>query len=244
VRSTDASLSVETADPEQNTSKGSGHTLSLFPVYLPFQSCFNFGQRELLDVMQNHNWDCPESAELNTWAAEFQKRPEIFATRKGDTSKPLSVLFSSIAAIRHTAVHRLGISAKTVEEFIIDAESLADLLGSEAQLKSLIKLRQDTQKMIEELERNKNLLSSKLTDTLETIAAQRAELDRLEEAAIAEMIKEDSQYQAFAGIKLDQAIASSDENDLTVILTKPESNFDGGYIESFEDFGESSWVLA
>lgn len=102
------------------------------------------------------------------------------------------------------------------------------------------KLPQDTQSAIDELERNKHILRSKLEDTLKRIAAQRAELDRLEEAAVTEMVKEDSEYQGFAGTNLEQAIESSDADLLTAAALEEETCSEMNDTDSVEDFGESS----
>ncbi|KAB5516962.1 hypothetical protein GE09DRAFT_1159085 [Coniochaeta sp. 2T2.1] len=112
---------------------------TLFPVYLPLRTqhhlltkvqtlleraCFDFGQQHMQSVLQRYQWDCPEAAELNLWAAEFLNSQKQFAKR-GDVGKPLGELFHSVSDIRHTAVHRIRVSAKGIERFILDAESLA-----------------------------------------------------------------------------------------------------------------------
>lgn len=190
------------------------------------------------DVVKKHQWDCPESAELNLWATEFLQRQSAFAGRESDVGKPLEKLFRSVADIRHSAVHRIRVSAKGIEQFIVDAESLATLLGDPECVKSLTKLRRDTQLAIEELERNKHILSSKLAETLKRIAAQRTELYRLEEAAITEMVKEDGEYQVFAGMNLEQAIVSSEATALTAAVTENETSSDMDDTFSVEDYEE------
>ncbi|KAH6874201.1 hypothetical protein B0T10DRAFT_449413 [Thelonectria olida] len=246
---------VETAsveicrDPKSSIPKRSRHAPSLFPVYLPFrtqhkllvkvqtileQACFAFGQRVMPDVLQKNRWDCPESAELNIWATEFLQRQSEFADRKSNTGKPLEKLFHSVADVRHTAVHRIRVSARGIEQFLLDAEGLATLLEDEVCLKSLTKLRRDTQLVIGELERNKHVLSSKLGETLKRTAAQRAELDRIEEEAIAEMVKEDGEYQVFAGSNLEQAIVSI---DATAVALENEISSGVDDIDSVEDYG-------
>jgi len=178
------------------------------------------------DVLQKNQWDCPESAELNLWALEFLRRQSIFADKE-NVGKPLDKLFRSIADIRHTAVHRLRVSAKGIEQFALDAESLVTLLGDLTSLELLTKLRRDTQLTIEELERNKHILSSKLGETLKSIAAERARLDCLEEVAIADMEKEDRDYQLFAGTNLENAMVYTDTaTPITTIKNKTSSDMD------------------
>lgn len=162
------------------------------------------------DVLERHDWDCAEAAELNLWAAEFLGNKSQFGDREKDAGKPLDKLFRSVADIRHSAVHRIRVSARGLEQFILDAESLATLLGDGDCLVSLRRLRRDTQMAVEELERNKHVLASQLGETMKRIAAQRAELDRLEAAAVAGMMKEDGEYQLFAGMNLETAMKLSE----------------------------------
>jgi hypothetical protein len=114
-----------------------------------------------------------------------------------------------MADIRHAAVHRIRVSARGIEQFIRDAESLAALLENDLCQNKLTRLRRETQMVTEEFERNKHVLGSKLDDTLNKIALERAKLDRLEEAAIEDMAKEDKEYQNFAGTSLEEAIMDS-----------------------------------
>ncbi|KAH7118178.1 hypothetical protein B0J13DRAFT_569668 [Dactylonectria estremocensis] len=217
--------SVETyRDPKSPIPKRSRHVPSLFPVYLPFrtqhqllvkvqtileQACFAFRQRVMPDVLQKNRWDYPKSTEHNLWATKFLQRQSGFANRKGNTGKPLKKLFRSVADVRHTAVHRI--------------RGMATLLEDEVCLKSLTKLRRDIELVIEELERNKH-----------RTADQRAELDRIEEEAIAEMVKEGGEYQVFAGSNLEQAIMSLDAIAVTM---ENEISSDVDDIDSVEDYG-------
>ena len=158
------------------------------------------------EVLRANNWDCPEAAELNRWTSEFYTRRAQFAATASKISRPLEELFRSVSAIRHTAVHRLRISAKSLEQYLLDAESFLALLDDEANAVIMSKLRRETQAIIGELERNKHVLNVKREKTQQRILAQRAELDRLEKALAADMVKEDSDYQALAGANLEQAI--------------------------------------
>ncbi|KAK3936165.1 hypothetical protein QBC46DRAFT_461632 [Diplogelasinospora grovesii] len=204
--------SVETCrDPKLPTDKRPCHIPSLFPHQLLTkvqdileQACFDFGRQAMPDILRKNGWDCPEAAELNLWTAEFQQQQSEFADKQGGAGKPLDKLFRSVADIRHAAVHRIRVSARGIEQFILDAESLATLLGDAVRLKSLTDLRRGTQLAIEELERNKHL-----SEIRKNIAIQRAELARLEEVVVAEMIKEDGEYQTFAGTNLKQVILAS-----------------------------------
>jgi hypothetical protein len=163
------------------------------------------------DVLENNQWDCPESAELSLWATEFQQRESIFSNGEKDVGMPLATLFRTVADIRHTAVHRIRVSARGTEQFMVAAESLATLLGDTARLSVLRELRRATRMVVEELECSKHVLTSRVGQTLKNLAAQRTELDRLEKAAVAEMVTEDGEYHILAGTNLEQAIASLEE---------------------------------
>lgn len=115
------------------------------------------------------------------------------------------------------------------------------LLKNEDSQKVITKFRRDTQSAIEELERNKHVLISRLEDTLRRIAMQRAELDRLEEVAVAEMVKEDGEYQAFTGTNLEQDIEFSEAEPLNAIAAFQQETISGmNDRDSAEEIGESS----
>jgi flagellar motility protein MotE (MotC chaperone) len=159
---------------------------------------------------------------LNRWTEEFLKRQRKFPASE-HVKKPLEQLFRSIANIRHAAVHRIRVSAKGLEQFLLDAEALAILLGDAEKTEKIAKLRRETQATMEELQRNKHFLRSRLEETLRGIAAQREELKHLEGIAIAEMEREDREYQILAGKSVDDAIAPSEASFSTAIDTEKET---------------------
>ncbi len=119
---------------------------------------------------------------------------------------------------------------------MFDAESLATLLKHEENLELIKRIRRDTQSAIEELERNKHVLMSRLGDTLKRIAAQRAELDRLEELAVAGMVKEDGEYEVFTGANLEQDIEYSETDPLNAIVVSQQEM--GSEINDVDSVGE------
>lgn len=187
------------------------------------------------DILKKKNWDCSEAAELNLWAAEFLQRQSEFSDRTDDIGQPLTTLLRSVMDIRHTAVHRICISARGLEQFLLNAESFATLLGDTARLQALTELRRNIQQAIEELERNKHVLVSKLRETLKRVAAQRAELDRVEEMAIADMMREDGEYQAFAGKNLEEATAASEAPTVVATVKEDESSSNMDDVDTTED---------
>ena len=113
---------------------------SLYPVYLPLNTqhrllvkvqailedpCYAFGHKMMRDILQKEGWDCPESVELNIWARVFRGNEDKFhADQLDELGKPIPEFLDSIAQLRHTAVHRVRVSANRVQQFMMDAESL------------------------------------------------------------------------------------------------------------------------
>jgi len=205
----------------------------LFPVYLPFKSqhhllvhlqqvleaaCYDFGRRTMPEILQRRGWDCAEAVELNRWTEEFGRMHAHFPANER-IKKPLDQLFRSVANIRHTAVHRIRVSAKGTEQFLVDAEALAILLGDVKHVEKISKVRRATQAAMEELQRNKQFLRSRLEDMLKGLATQRAELKRLEDNAIAELEREDRAYEMFAGKSVDEVISPSEASFSTAMET-------------------------
>ncbi|KAI1825219.1 hypothetical protein F4861DRAFT_211200 [Xylaria intraflava] len=245
--------SVETYHShEPQASKAKPAVPSLFPIYLPLRTqhriltkvqsiledaCFDFGQSNMPEVMKKKGWHCSEAAELNLWVVELLQHQNKFADRVNDIRRPLTSLLRSVADIRHSAVHRICISAKGLEQFLLNAESFATLLGDTTRLKSLTELRRNVQQAMGELERNKHVLNSKLTETFKRIAAQRAELDRAEEMAIADMVREDIEYLTLAGKNLEDVQATLSSVKLTPdpIVKEDESNSNVDDVDTVED---------
>lgn len=208
----------------------------LFPVYLPFTAqhailvhlqkllesiCYAYGKEKMPDILQNRGWDCAESVELNRWTEEFLK---IQHRLLGDTATktPLDQLLRSVANIRHTAVHRIKVNSRGIEQFLLDAEALTKLLGDIKNTEQIAKLRRATQAATDELQRNKQFVRSRLEDTLRGIEARHKELDCLRDAAIAEMEREEAEYQILAGKSVDDAIAPSVASFSTAFETERE----------------------
>ena len=221
---------------------------SLYPVYLPYniqhqllvkvqtlleRACYSFAERTLRDILAKEEWDCPESVELNRWPRVFLSNQDKFSPDAMDElGKPLEQLLNSIVQLRHTAVHRVRVSVKRIEQFMVDAESLVGLLQDDVCIRRLSRLRRETQLTVEELKRNKDLLESKLAAKLKEIAARRAELEQLESVAVEDMLKKDKDYQVFAGANLSRAITSPEAVVQSAVETENETGsealtFDG-----------------
>ncbi|CZT06979.1 uncharacterized protein RAG0_12548 [Rhynchosporium agropyri] len=203
-------------------------------------ACYVFGCKTMGAILLKEGWDCPESVELNIWARVFRRNEDKFDAEKlVELEKPFPELLDSIAQLRHTAVHRIRVSAITVQQFIAEAESFAVILDNDTCSRMLSRLRQEAQHVIDDLGRNKDLLESMLKKKFQEIDAQRRELDRLECKVVEDMLREDKEYQNLASANLERAIlaatasqqiASTSEHD-----TSSEAEVD------FESSGRTSF---
>lgn len=165
------------------------------------KACFEYATEAMPEAVKRFNWHCAESVELNVWIREFKRCNEI-----------QNHLYDSIRNIRHTAVHRLDVTAKEIENFIINACVLARMLDEHATLQ-LECILQEVQRAISEMMENKAMLESKLSATLSRIEAQRAELDLLEEMAKASIQHQDNDYRLQVGFSLLNGITKVEESE-------------------------------
>lgn len=161
------------------------------------KACFNFALEKLGDILQENTWDCAEAVELNKWSKtllEYQHK--LDQKNPKDVQKLLPDLLTSINQIRHAAVHRLRLPARSTLNLITDAEALAKLLQDDDGLEMISTIRQQISVTIKDLEENKRLLDSRLTGIKKEFAEKRIQLAR-EEAALLESAKEESRKRDF-----------------------------------------------
>lgn len=200
------------------------HVPSLFPLEFNFitaykilvktqevleLACFRFAEKAMPEVLKRRKWHCPESAELNLWATEFLKRLVWFEKRPSGAfspSRPLKELFLSIAQIRHHAVHRIPVTAKELEEFMVNGETIVQLFEDHTATALMSRARSEVHRAAAEMENKKNMLEARLTKVLEDVADKRAKLNRIEEEAIADTKRQDKENQLFADAHLRENI--------------------------------------
>lgn len=172
--------------------------------------CYTFAQKSLHDIVEKKEWDCAESVELNVWSSVFLSNKKMFSAESLEKlGKPFAKILDSLAQLRHTAVHRIRVTVSRVEQFLLDAESFSRLLEDNNTTDDLVKLRRATKLAVDDMKRNKDLLESRVAETLRNFAAQRAEIKRLEDAAVDDMLREDKAYQASVSANLNQEIDPS-----------------------------------
>lgn len=110
-------------------------------------------------TLQARGWDCPESVELNIWSNVLKKHKQKFIPEDLEgIGKPFDHFLDSISHLRHTAVHRLRITAARVEQFMTDAESLCRVMQDEKSSHTMARLRRKMQSAVEGTKRKKDLL--------------------------------------------------------------------------------------
>jgi hypothetical protein len=185
---------------------------SLCPAYLAFpsqhrimtevqalleRSCFAYGQTTFWEELKRRGWDCPESAELNAWTTVLlEQQAKVNHELVAQRGRPLSEILNSLSHLRHTAVHRIRVTANRVYQFICDAENLSIILGDCESSEHLANLRRGLESTIDDINRNKDLLESRHVEILEHLAEERAKLLRQEKAAHEHLLAEDKKYQA------------------------------------------------
>ncbi|KAH7110421.1 hypothetical protein B0J13DRAFT_416398, partial [Dactylonectria estremocensis] len=189
------------------------------PVHLPFgaqhklmvqlqeyleHACYAYGQRKMQETLRERGWDCVEAVELHSWMEEFLHRYKTFETES--SSEVLEKLFQSVADIRHTAVRRTHTDSVGIKKFLLDAEHLVRLLQVEEYLGVINKLRLHIERVLIELGQNNRFLQVRAEEKKSEIAVERAMLDQLEKATIAETRKGVEEYQALAGSEVMKAI--------------------------------------
>ncbi|ETN45756.1 uncharacterized protein HMPREF1541_09589 [Cyphellophora europaea CBS 101466] len=215
---------------------------SLYPVYLPYanqhrimrqvqdlleRACYSFGQDRLAGIMSKEKWTGPESVELNIWATILKSKQSLFDKQDiANLGKPLAEVLESITSIRHTAVHRLHVTVTRLEQYLSDAELLANLLHDDVCANHLSRIRREVSLAVDELKLNKDVLESKVAETLKKLAAQRLAIVHAEAAAVEDMLRQDRQYQAMAGSNLERRILESKPENETGTSTERDDKTD------------------
>lgn len=190
-----------------------------FSVHLPFPSqhklmvhlqdlleraCYGFATKYLPHQVQQLGCDCPEAKELHHWLELLSKKSTVLQVKS--SKKPPDLLCRSVSNIRHTAVHRLRITAAAVENLILDAEDFAELLGDTATAQAIALIKLEVQGTVKELAENTRHAHQKLDDTMHDIRSQREELQKRQKLAMDELQRENSEYQSLAARSINSVI--------------------------------------
>lgn len=192
---------------------------SLYPVQFPFrlqylilartqklleECCYDFTLKYAPNLLTDKKWDCAEAIELNKWTLTIIKRYGKLPA--GAFKKPDSNFHHVLLAVnklRHSAVHRLRISAKGIVQMIDAAVKFAENLSDSVRASQLEELYNELKSKIKSQELNKNYLETKLQDKLNEIKRQREELVEQEREAISTLVTEDRDNMHFVGSLLE-----------------------------------------
>lgn len=217
---------------------------SLFPAYIPFptqlqllrklqeileQSCYKFAQLAVPELLQQNEWDCAESVELNIWSQVFSSNQEKLPFQGlEELGKPFSDILDSVAQLRHTAVHRIHVTMTRLLQFCLDGESLLQLMQDNIARDQVATLRRNTQQVQYDINENKQFLEARISQTMHSFAAQKAEIERLERAAIEDMFKQDRIYQESISKTLEDTMNSSTSMTRRTINADEEALYEKG----------------
>ena len=181
---------------------------SLYPTYLTYQvqhellntvqrlleqCCYEWARRWIPDLLEERKWTCFEAVELGQWAKVLpcrleQTHDEATSLESADSLKSALV---ATHQLRHAAVHRLPTSAKGIGKMLGHALFLANALRDTNTTFKLDALLCEFNLKVRDMELHKNELENGLDEELNEIQEQRAILDRREQEAKLNMVKQD-----------------------------------------------------
>lgn len=207
---------------------------SLYPVYLPYKTqhqiiskvqfiveecCFIFATTSLPEAISARGWECPEAAELTQWIKLLLPREEeISASAVSKISgRSWQDVLIATSKIRHSAVHRLRTSAKGIQNMLGDAIMLTIMLRDTVRTSLLEHISRELASSIEEVEGRLVILENSLLEELDILAKRRAELTRLQDAAIHRIIDNDRENRRVIGLALGKELKELCSVDQTIL---------------------------
>ena len=115
------------------------------------------------------------------------------------------ILFS-ISKLRYTAVYRLLITARGIDQLIQSALRLTEMLNDFLRAARLLELYYEINSKIKAMELNKNVLKDEFNTQFREIQWQREELDRKEKDVTVTTLKEDMENKTLIGLLLEKAV--------------------------------------
>ncbi|KAI0105808.1 hypothetical protein F4814DRAFT_442222 [Daldinia grandis] len=196
---------------------------SLYPTYIPYktqhiilseaqrmleESCFEFTRKHMPALLENTGLDCASSLELTKWTRLLAKMadeiPEV-AFDLGET--PLREVLFSTDKLRHSAVHRVPMTARGIKDLLESAVTLAFTIGDHKHGGQLEEICYELDNKVKAMELNKNALVYSTTADLQDIQRRREELDNLEKEVLATMVKNDQKNRGFIGALLEDSVS-------------------------------------
>lgn len=118
----------------------------------------------------------------------------------------LDFIFLSTTKLRHSAVHRLRMTARGVSQLVESAQNLAEALRDSIRTAQLKELHLDIDSKIKAMELNKNVLEDEFAREIEEIGQQRKDLDEKEERLRADLRVKDLENTLLIGSLLEESV--------------------------------------
>jgi len=192
-----------------------------------------FGNAWVPDMMEARKWHEAESIELTEWTKRFIKYAKSLppSALKPIAGKSIAQVVFGTSALRHSAVHRLPISAAGILNMLHAAMTFTEALDDSKREEKVAEIKMQLEASIEEIVQHQNLLERKLQDQLEDIARRRFELDELERSAIEEMLATDKEQRTIVGSTLESFLVGSQQVSNPCACNQTPS-FDGAKADS------------
>ncbi|OTB19168.1 hypothetical protein K445DRAFT_72740 [Daldinia sp. EC12] len=195
---------------------------SLYPTYIPYkaqhiilteaqrmleESCFEFTKKHMPALLETTGLDCASSLELTKWTRLLAKMAdEMPETAFNLGTTPLKEVLFSTDKLRHSAVHRVPMTARGIKDQLRSATALAFTLGDHRHTTQLEEICYELDNKVQAMELNKNALVHSTTAELQDIQRRREELDKLEKEVLANMVKSDQKNRGFIGALLEDSV--------------------------------------
>lgn len=122
---------------------------------------------------------------------------------KGLSNESWKELLRKTSQLRHTAVHRLRTTATGTKRLLESGRALLETLDDDTRAACIKDIETELTLTIDEMERNTSLLEVKMERQQIDLAEKRAELDRLEQQMIADMLSDDVESKLVLGSALE-----------------------------------------
>jgi DNA polymerase kappa len=171
------------------------------------ECCFDFVKRWLSSILLDNGWDCAAAVELTKWTRILAERSETLPKHALAVSEaPINDILFSTHKIRHSAVHRLPITARGLNQLIESALRLAEALQDHPRAAQLEALYFEIDSKIKAMELNKNALEEEYASELQKLCQQREELDEKERSLRANMLSGDMENKRLIGSLLEESV--------------------------------------
>ena len=154
--------------------------------------------------------ECPMAVELTKWTEIFRKgKTRAFVANDSQEfeSKEVHETLTAVSHLRHTAVHRLHITARAISQLLDAAVKLAEILQDNLCAARLDELRFDINIQIKAMELSKNVLEDTVSTELQKIQQKREELERMETELIRTMLDNDTNNKILIGSLLEDSVS-------------------------------------